>query len=107
MRRIALILVCLIPLVAHSEDRGLIEDGSFWNALTYPKKIGFVQGYANGYLSGQAHLKTAFDLDGAKSYNHSIADHDKPVDVRLKRSLPVWTNAIATFAIAASMWSTA
>lgn len=84
MRRIAILLICLMPIALHGEDRGLTEDGTFWAGLTIAEKYAFVQGYAHGYVAGEGDMKSAFDIAGTKSFNHSIADHDKPIEITFR-----------------------
>jgi hypothetical protein len=52
MRRIAIALLCLLPISLHAEDRTIATDSTFWKGLTHKEKIFFVEGYALGFASG-------------------------------------------------------
>lgn len=81
MRRIAILLLCLMPIALYGEDRGLTEDGTFWSGLTLAEKYSFVQGYAHGYVAGEGDMESAFNVPVAQSFNHSIANRDKPIEI--------------------------
>jgi hypothetical protein len=84
MRTLLLILLSILVCPLHAEDRGQIEDGAFWNSLSIREKVAFMEGYANGYVSGEGDMRRAFTLTGAKSFNHITADRDTPVEITFR-----------------------
>jgi hypothetical protein len=84
MRTLILILLSILVCPLHAEDRGQIEDGAFWNSLSLREKVAFMEGYANGYISGEGDMKRAFDLTGGKSFNHTTADRDTPAEITFR-----------------------
>jgi hypothetical protein len=74
MRRIAVLLICLIPLALSAEDRSQVQDGIFWNGLTRQQKVYFVEGYANGFSSGQVDLLVALSNQNVKTNREIMND---------------------------------
>lgn len=70
-----------MPTILFAEDRSAIHDGTFWNSLSPDEKTFFIAGYADGYVAGQAAMQIAFEVDGAKHYNHVAAEMGKPVEI--------------------------
>jgi hypothetical protein len=58
MRRIVMLLICLLAVSVHAEDRVLNEDGTFWRSLPAAQRIYFVMGYAHGYMAGSSDMRS-------------------------------------------------
>jgi hypothetical protein len=52
MRRIVLLLLCMVPIAIHAEDRSITMDGTYWKGLTHEQKVNFIEGYTEGWEFG-------------------------------------------------------
>jgi hypothetical protein len=80
MRTSLLFLLCFVTFPGHAEDRSQIQDGTFWKGLTPSEKVSFMEGYTNGYFSGEVDAVVAF----ASSSKHA----DPSTNAALKRDRP-------------------
>jgi hypothetical protein len=77
MRRIALLLICLMPAILHAQDRTVTEDATFWKSMRPDQKTTYIMGFVNGYGSGELWVRAALQINQIKEPQSAVAAADK------------------------------